>query len=97
MKNIIQITADNWTESVKYLKYMENSDIKHVIQSISTFETNSVYNSLEDSDIFIDSEIKLNQENENTTQPEISNVISMQKWDKKNEINTNNRLPHQKR
>ena len=79
---------------MKYLKYLGNSDLKHVIQSISSFETNSVYNSCEENDIFLNNDINSDHENENTNQPEMSNVINLHKWDRKNEINTNNRLPH---
>ena len=93
-QNKIQITGDNWAESVKYLKYLGNSDLKHVIQSISSFETNSVYNSCEENDILINNNIKSGHENENTNQPEMSNVINLHKWDRKNEVNTDNRLPH---
>lgn len=90
MQNIIKITSENWKESVKYFKHMKNSDIKQIINSISSFETNNFYNSYEYSNI-IDEKIQIISENETIENnlSEKSNVININRRNKKYEINTN--------
>jgi hypothetical protein len=40
-KNIINITSENWPESIKYIKNMNNSEAQHVVHSIVNFELNN--------------------------------------------------------
>ena len=46
--NIVKITSDNWTESIKYLKHMKNSEAQHIVNTIVNFEINNYINSQEE-------------------------------------------------
>jgi hypothetical protein len=43
-KNMVNITSENWSESLKYIKYMTNSEAQHIVHSIVNFELNNYIN-----------------------------------------------------
>ncbi len=43
-KNIVNITSENWSESIKYIKYMTDPEAQHIVHSIVNFELNNYIN-----------------------------------------------------
>ena len=72
-KNIINITTENWSESIKYIKHMNNSEAQHIVHSIVNFELNSYINNQNEFKSKISEELEVSEELENSNLIKINN------------------------
>lgn len=69
-KNIANITLENWSESIKYIKHMDNSEAQHVVHSIVNFELNHYIHNQNDLE---STELQVSEELENSNLIKINN------------------------